>query len=152
MSRKEIEFNGIFYWELEQKDFFQLFPECPKALMFENESGIDFIGTEIVLCLGKKDCLTKNPFISKDGRCFSHAVLLSSRHEKKSRRCTIRELMMWCNKNGGFWIDEFKHVRLDIPNCGADHLTDSIPEFVVSICTWGGEPMEPTAKNMGLPE
>ena len=65
MSRKEIEFNGIFYWELEQKDFFQLFPECPKALMFENESGIDFIGTEIVLCLGKKDCLTKNPFILK---------------------------------------------------------------------------------------
>ena len=152
MSRKEIEFNGIFYWELEQKDFFQLFPECPKALMFENESGIDFIGTEIVLCLGKKDCLTKNPFISKDGRCFSHAVLLSSRHEKKSRRCTNRELMKWCLGFGGFWVDESKHVRLDIPNCRMDHLTDSIPGFVVSICTWDGEPMEPTAKNMGLPE
>jgi hypothetical protein len=33
-----------------------------------------------------------------------------------------------------------------------DHLTDSIPGFVVSVCTWDGEPMEPTAKNMGLKE
>ena len=49
-------------------------------------------------------------------------------------------------------MDDSKHVRLDIPNCRMDHLTDSIPGFVVSICTWDGERLILQADNDYDPE
>ena len=151
MPQKEVEFNGIFYWELEQKDFFQIFFECPKALMFDTENSITFVGTEIILCLGKKECQTNYPFISKDGRCFRHAVLLSSKHEKKSRRATNIEVMKWCSTNG-VWLDEYNQVRNDPLDANLSELKNPCKKCVVKVVKWDGEPMEPTAQNMGLPE
>ena len=145
--RKEVEINGKWYWELEATDQNQAFNPPEPAYMWDNEP------TKIsYLCFVIKKGIGTYPFKTEICNGYAHCALLSSEHEKKSRRCTNKELMKWCLKFGGFWIDDSKHVRLDIPNCRMDHLTDSIPGFVVSICTWDGEPMEPTAQNMGLEE
>ena len=149
MPQKEVEYNGVFYWELEQKDECQVFPEFPKVLAWENENDIAFVGTEIVLCLGKKECSKMRPFISKDGWRFRHAALLSSEHKKESRRCTNFELAKWCAKGNGYFIDRWTNIfhRLDLPQKTKNEICN---DSVVSICTWDGEPMEPTAENMGL--
>ena len=146
--RKEIQIEGKWYWTLEATDQNQVFNPLEECYVWDCEG----INKRIKTIFAIKTKNVVSPFVMACGSVWNHCALLSSEHEKKSRRCTNRELMKWCLKFGGFWLDEFKHVRLDIPNCGADHLTDSIPGFVASICTWDGEPMEPTAKNMGLEE
>ena len=151
MPQKEVEYNGVFYWELEQKDECQVFPEFPKVLAWENENDIAFVGTEIVLCLGKKECSKMRPFISKDGWRFRHAALLSSEHEKKSRRCTAKELSKWVLGGNGFWLDRDGLART-LGDFNYTKPDDECGKIVISICTWDGEPMEPTAQNMGLPE
>ena len=146
---KEVQINGKWYWELEATDQNQAF-NPPEPCYMWAEDILNAVEHRILFILSRAD-YEKN-FVPFTLVGYKHCALLSSEHEKKSRRCTNRELMKWCLKFGGFWIDEFKHVRLDIPNCRTDHLTDSIPGFVISICTWDGEPMEPTAQNMELEE
>ena len=147
--RKEVEIGGKWYWELEATDQNQAF-NPPESCYVWDEDILNAVGHKILLIRSQADY--EKYFVSVTLVGHKHCALLSSEHEKKSRRCTNRELMKWCLGFGGFWVDESKHVRLDIPNCRMDHLTDSIPGFVVSVCTWDGEPMEPTAKNMGLEE
>ncbi len=149
MSQKEVQVDKKWYWELEQKNETQVFIEQPLA--FFSDDNIAYYKGKLICCF-KNGVLGASPFMDDVGNAYAYCALLSSEHEKKSRRGTNKEIMKWCLKFGGFWIDDSKHVRLDIPNCRMDHLTDSIPGFVVSICTWDGEPMEPTAQNMGLPE
>ena len=145
---KEVEIGGKWYWELEATDQNQAFNPPEPAYVWDKNPEI----VVVELCFVKKKGEGSYPFITKNCNYYEHCALLSSEHEKKSRRCTNKELMKWCLKFGGFWMDESKHVRLDIPNCRVDHLTDSIPGFVIFVCTWDGEPMEPTAQNMGLEE
>ena len=145
--RKEVEIGGKWYWEFEATDQNQAFNPPEPAFMWDD--GTQDVA-DIYFVTKKGD--SSHPFKTGRSVSYKHCALLSSEHEKKSRRCTNKELMKWCLKFGGFWMDKSKHVRLDIPNCRMDHLTDSIPGFVVSICTWDGDPMEPTAKNMGLEE
>ena len=145
--RKEVEIGGKWYWVLEATDQNQAFNPPEPALLWDD-------GTQDVadIYFVTKTGESSHPFKTGRSVSYKHCALLSSEHERKSRRCTNKELMKWCFEFGGFWVDDSKHVRLDIPNCRMDHLTDSIPGFVVSICTWDGDPMEPTAKNMGLEE
>jgi len=147
--RKEVEINGKWYWELEAKDVNQVFNPPKPAFMWVEEIR-NAKETELLFIYPENSYDRK--YITTNLVGYQHCALLSSEHEKKSRRCTNKELMKWCLKFGGFWIDDSKHVRLDIPNCRMDHLTDSIPGFVIFVCTWDGDPMEPTAKNMGLEE
>jgi len=157
--RKEVEIGGKWYWEIEATDQNQKFSPPETCYTWDSipDDGLNLAVKRLRFIFSSPE---KFPFVTNrlsegndyDFVGYKHCALLSSEHEKKSRRCTNRELMKWCLGFGGFWVDESKHVRLDIPNCRMDHLTDSIPGFVVSICTWDGEPMEPTAQNMGLPE
>jgi hypothetical protein len=77
--------------------------------------------------------------------------LLSSEHEKKSRRCTAKELSKWVLGGNGFWLDRDGLART-LGDFNYTKPDDECGKIVISICTWDGEPMEPTAQNMGLPE
>ena len=148
---KEFQLNGKWYWELEPKGELQLFSALPEALMWQDQD-FDILASKkiLVFCRGQKKSPTDYPFIAEDGNAYAHAALLSSEHEKKSRRCTTLELAKWCDKNG-FWINaEGNAVTKTSFFYGTRN--DECDGNLISICTWDGEPMEPTAQNMGLEE
>ena len=148
MPQKEIRINGKFYWELNQKDEIQVFMEMPDAF-FWNNNNIPIFGK--IICCCKKGTRAAAPFMDELGNFFSYCVLLSSEHKKESRRCTNREIMQWCASKG-FWMDAYNQIRIDPVRNKRETLNEPCSLSVVSICAWDGEPMEPTAENMGLEE
>lgn len=147
MSKKEVQINGKWFWELEATDKNQAFNPPEPAYMWNyelsnNSKGLCFI-------MGNKNDL-HYPFVSQDIRSYKHCALLSSEHKKESRRCTYLELTKWCSQNG-FWINDSGRVCSNI-SFDYNVKNDICCEAVKSICTWDGEPMEPTAQNMGLEE
>ena len=156
MQKKEIQINGELYFELESQSVIQLFSALPEALMWQDQD-LDLVATgkiatkkNLVFCLGQKKNPSDYPFITDDGTAYAHAALISSWHEKKSRRPTILELVKWCNKNG-FWINKFGRI-CSTPSFDYANRNNICEEAVKFICTWDGKPMEPTAENMGLEE
>ena len=148
MPQKEVQVNKKWYWELEQKNEIQVFMGQPSAF---------FSDDNIAYYLGKLVCCFKNgvsdtrPFINDLGNVYAYCALLSSEHEKKSRRATNIEVMRWCSANG-VWLDEYNQVRNDPLDSKFSELKNPCKECVVKVVKWDGETMEPTAQNMGLPE
>ena len=154
---KEIQINGKWYWKLEPKDEIQLFPALPEALMWQDED-LDIVATKkiatkkiLVFCRGPKESPTDYPFIAEDGNAYAHCALLSSEHERKSRRVSNFELNRWLAKGNGFWIDENGTLKI---KCDGAYTKRNEPcgDGVKYISVWDGEPMDPTAQNMGLEE
>ena len=143
--RKEVQINGKWYWELEATDQNQAFNPPEPAYMWDNEpTKISYLGFVIKKGIGTY------PFKTEICNGYAHCALLSSEHEKKSRRCTTLELAKWCDQNG-FWINA-EGVAVTKTSFFYETRNDECDGNLISICTWDGEPMEPTAKNMGLPE
>ena len=145
--RKEIEINGKWYWKLEATDKNQAFNPPEPCYAWD----CDFAKTKQNLFAIRSKDSNRPSFFTDLGTRWLHCALLSSEHEKKSRRCTAKELSKWVLDGNGFWLDrdglartlgDFNYAKPD-DECG---------KIVISICTWDGEPMEPTAQNMGLPE
>ena len=145
--RKEVEINGRWYWELEATDQNQAFNPPETAYVWDKNPEIGVVE----LCFVKKKGDGSYPFITKNCNYYEHCALLSSEHEKKSRRCTDFELSRWLSKGNGFWIDERGTMKIK-SDTDYDKRNDPSGKGLVSICTWDGDPMEPTAKNMGLEE
>ena len=148
MSQKEVQINGKWYWELEATDQNQAFNPPEPAFMWNSEP-LDN-SKELCFIMGNKNDIYY-PFVSQDLGRYKHCALLSSEHERKSRRCSDFELSRWLSKGNGFWIDERGTMKIK-SDTDYDKRNDPSGKGLVSICTWDGEPMEPTAKNMGLPE
>jgi len=144
--RKEVEIGGKWYWELEATDQNQAFNPPEPAYVWDKNPEIGVVE----LCFVKKKGEGSYPFITKNCNYYEHCALLSSEHEKKSRRCTSRELAKWCDQNG-FWINA-EGVAVTKTSFFYETRNDECDGNLISICTWDGEPMEPTAKNMGLKE
>jgi len=144
--RKEVEIGGKWYWELEATDQNQAFNPPEPAYVWDKNPEIGVVE----LCFVKKKGEGSYPFITKNCNYYEHCALLSSEHEKKSRRCTSRELAKWCDQNG-FWINA-EGVAVTKTSFFYETRNDECDGNLISICTWDGEPMEPTAKNMGLEE
>jgi len=144
--RKEVEINGKWYWELEATDQNQAFNPPEPAFMWDNEPR-----DALELSFVTKKGMSSYPFKTEKCTGYAHCALLSSEHEKKSRRCTVKEISKWILGGNGFWLDQEKCART---SCDFEYekLNSECGKSVVSICAWDGEPMEPTAKNMGLPE
>ena len=147
MSQKEVQINGKWYWELEATDQNQAFNPPELAYVWDENPVIG----AVELCFVKKKGDGSYPFITKNCNYYKHCALLSSEHEKKSRRCSDFELSRWLSKGNGFWIDERGTMKIK-SDTDYDKRNDPSGKGLVSICTWDGEPMEPTAKNMGLEE
>ena len=144
--RKEVEINGKWYWELEATDQNQAFNPPEPAYMWDNEpTKISYLGFVIKKGIGTY------PFKTEICNGYAHCALLSSEHEKKSRRCTDFELNRWLSKGNGFWIDDRGVMKIK-SDTDYDKRNNPSGKGLVSICTWDGEPMEPTAQNMGLEE
>lgn len=143
--RKEVEINGKWYWELEATDQNQAFNPPEPAYMWDD-------GTQDVadIYFVTKKGESSHPFKTGRSVSYKHCALLSSEHEKKSRRCTTLELAKWCNQNG-FWINT-EGVAVTKTSFFYETRNDECDGNLISICTWDGEPMEPTAQNMGLEE
>ena len=146
--RKEIQIEGKWYWELEATDQNQAF-NPPEPCYVWDEDILNAVGHKILLIRSQADY--EKYFVSVTLVGHKHCALLFSEHEKKSRRCTAKELSKWVLGGNGFWLDrdglartlgDFNYAKPD-DECG---------KIVISICTWDGEPMEPTAQNMGLEE
>ncbi len=146
--RKEVKINGKWYWELEQKNELQVFLEQPSAFFSDDNSS--FYQGKLICCLGK-GIAEEPPFVDDNGINYWHCALLFSEHEKKSRRCTDFELARWLAKGNGFWIDSKGKMRIRLDSVYSERNKTSV-DGIASICTWDGEPMEPTAQNMGLEE
>ena len=144
--RKEVEIGGKWYWELEATDQNQAFNPPEPAYVWDKNPEIGVVE----LCFVKKKGEGSYPFITKNCNYYEHCALLSSEHEKKSRRCTTLELAKWCDQNG-FWINA-EGVAVTKTSFFYETRNDECDGNLISICTWDGEPMEPTAKNMGLEE
>ena len=144
--RKEVEIGGKWYWELEATDQNQAFNPTEPAYVWDKNPEIGVVE----LCFVKKKGEGSYPFITKNCNYYEHCALLSSEHEKKSRRCTTLELAKWCDQNG-FWINA-EGFAVTKTSFFYETRNDECDGNLISICTWGGEPMEPTAKNMGLEE
>ena len=145
--RKEVEINGKWYWELEATDQNQAFNPPEPAYVWDKNPEIGVVE----LCFVKKKGEGSYPFITENCNYYAHCALLSSEHKKKSRRCTVLELAKWCASGKGYWINlEGNGKTQFIFSIKAK--SELLEESFKSICTWDGEPMEPTAKNMGLPE
>ena len=144
--RKEIQIEGKWYWELEATDQNQAFNPPEPAYMWDD-------GTQDVadIYFVTKKGESSHPFKTGRSVSYKHCALLSSEHEKKSRRCTDFELSRWLSKGNGFWIDERGTMKIKSDTAYGKR-NDPSGEGLVSICTWDGEPMEPTAQNMGLEE
>jgi len=147
MPQKEVQVNKKWYWELEQKNEIQVFMGQPPA--FFSDDNIAYYRGKLVCCF-KNGVSDTRPFMNDLGNVYAYCALLSSEHEKKSRRATEKELSVWCAKGHGFWTDlrsgnsyTTRQFSNSIEICA---------NYIASICTWDGEPMEPTAQNMGLPE
>ena len=145
--RKEVEIGGKWYWELEATDQNQAFNPPEPAYVWDKNPEIGVVE----LCFVKKKGEGSYPFITKNCNCYEHCALLFSEHEKKSRRCTDFELARWLAKGNGFWIDSKGKMRIRLDSVYSERNKTSV-DGIASICTWDGEPMEPTAKNMGLEE
>jgi hypothetical protein len=145
---KEVQINGKWYFELEPTDKNQAF-NPPESCYVWDEDILNAVGHKILLIRSQADY--EKYFVSVTLVGHKHCALLSSEHEKKSRRCTNFELARWCAKGNGFWIDErgTMKTKCDAPY---DCRNDPSGSGLKSICTWDGEPMEPTAQNMGLEE
>lgn len=148
MSQKEVQINGKWYWELEATDKNQAFNPPEPAYMWSNEPQNNV--AELCFIMENKG-ETSYLFISKNRSYYNHCALLSSEHEKKSRRCTDFELNQWLAKGNGFWIDYQGKMKT---KCEVDYdkRNNIVGDGLVSICTWDCIPMEPTAQNMGLEE
>lgn len=146
--RKEVEINGKWYWELEATDQNQAF-NPPESCYVWDEDILNAVGHKILLIRSQADY--EKYFVSVTLVGHKHCALLSSEHEKKSRRCTDFELSRWLSKGNGFWIDERGTMKIK-SDTDYDKRNDPSGKGLVSICTWDGDPMEPTAKNMGLEE
>jgi len=145
--RKEVEIGGKWYWELEATDQNQAFNPPEPAYVWDKNPEIGVVE----LCFVKKKGEGSYSFITKNCSYYEHCVLLSSEHEKKSRRATNIEIMRWCSTNG-VWLDEYNQVRNDPLDAKLSELKNPCNECVVKVVKWDGETMEPTAKNMGLEE
>ena len=146
--RKEVQINGKWYWELEATDQNQAF-NPPESCYVWDEDILNAVGHKILLIRSQADY--EKYFVSVTLVGHKHCALLSSEHEKKSRRCTDFELSRWLSKGNGFWIDERGTMKIK-SDTDYDKRNDPSGKGLVSICTWDGDPMEPTAKNMGLEE
>ena len=146
--RKEVEIGGKWYWELEATDQNQAF-NPPESCYVWDEDILNAVGHKILLIRSQADY--EKYFVSVTLVGHKHCALLSSEHEKKSRRCTIKEISKWILGGNGFWLDQEKYART---SCDFEYekLNGECGKCVVSVCTWDGEPMEPTAQNMGLEE
>ena len=144
--RKEVQINGKWYWELEATDQNQAFNPPDPAYVWDKNPEI----VVVELCFVKKKGDGSYPFITKNCNYYEHCALLSSEHEKKSRRCTTLELAKWCDQNG-FWINA-EGFAVTKTSFFYETRNDECDGNLISICTWDGKPMEPTAKNMGLEE
>ncbi|MCK9616093.1 MAG: hypothetical protein M0R48_11495 [Candidatus Omnitrophica bacterium] len=146
--RKEVQINGKWYWELEATDKNQAF-NPPESCYVWDEDILNAVGHKILLIRSQADY--EKYFVSVTLVGHKHCALLSSEHEKKSRRVTIKEISKWILGGNGFWLDQEKYART---SCDFEYekLNSECGKSVVSICTWDGEPMEPTAQNMGLEE
>jgi len=148
MPQKEVQVNKKWYWELEQKNEIQVFMGQPPA--FFSDDNIAYYRGKLVCCF-KNGVSDTRPFIDDLGNVYAYCALLSSEHEKKSRRCTAKELSKWVLGGNGFWLDRDGLART-LGDFNYTKPDDECGKIVISICTWDGEPMEPTAQNMGLPE
>ena len=148
MSQKEVQINRKWYWELEQKDEIQVFMGQTNA--FFSDDNISYYEGKLVCCF-KKGVIDESPFMNDWGQNYKFCALQSSKHEKKSRRATNIEVMKWCSTNG-VWLDEYNQVRNDPLDANLSELKNPCKECVVKVVKWDGEPMEPTAQNMGLEE
>ena len=149
--RKEVEIGGKWYWTLEATDQNQAFNPPEPAYMWDDSPKGNAIRKENKLGFVLKNRIGTYPFKTEECTGYAHCALLSSEHEKKSRRCTIKEISKWILGGNGFWLDQEKCART---SCDFEYekLNSECGKSVVSICTWDGEPMEPTAQNMGLEE
>jgi len=145
--RKEVEINGKWYWELEATDVNQVFNPPKPAFMWVVEIR-NAKETELLFIYPENSYDRK--YITTNLVGYQHCALLSSEHEKKSRRCTTLELAKWCDQNG-FWINA-EGVAVTKTSFFYETRNDECDGNLISICTWDGKPMEPTAKNMGLEE
>ena len=145
--RKEVEIGGKWYWELKATDQNQAFNPPEPAYVWDKNTEIEVVE----LCFVKKKEEGSYSFITKNCNYYEHCALLSSEHEKKSRRCTDFELSRWLSKGNGFWIDDRGVMKIK-SDTDYDKRNNPSGKGLISICTWDGEPMEPTAQNMGLPE
>ena len=156
--RKEVQINGKWYWELESTDKNQKFSPPETCYTWDSipDDGLNLEVKRLRFIFSSPE---KFPFVTNrlsegndyDFVSYKHCALLSSEHEKKSRRCTIKEISKWILGGNGFWLDQEKYART---SCDFEYekLNGECGKCVISICTWDGETMEPTAKNMGLPE
>ena len=147
MSQKEVQINGKGYWELEATDQNQVFNPPEDCYVWDCEGINKRIKT--IFAIKTKNLIS--PFVMTCGSVWNYCALLSSEHEKKSRRCSDFELSRWLSKGNGFWIDERGTMKIKSDTAYGKRNNPS-GEGLVSICTWDGEPMEPTAQNMGLEE
>ena len=145
--RKEVEIGGKQYWELEATDQNQAF-NPPESCYVWDEDILNAVGHKILLIRSQADY--EKYFVSVTLVGHKHCALLYSEHEKKSRRCTTLELAKWCDQNG-FWINA-EGVAVTKTSFFYETRNDECDGNLISICTWDGKPMEPTAQNMGLPE
>ena len=145
---KEVEINGKWYWELEATDQNQVFNPPEPCYVWD---GDDYQKRNKNLFAIKAKVNNAPSFFTDVGTRWLYCALLSSEHEKKSRRCTAKELSKWVLEGNGFWLDrdEIAKTLGDFNYAKSD---DECGKIVISICTWDGDPMEPTAKNMGLEE
>ena len=148
--RKEVEIGGKWYWELEATDQNQAFNPPEPAFMWDDSPKGNAIRKENKLGFVLKNRIGTYPFKTEECSGFAHCALLSSEHEKKSRRCTTLELAKWCDQNG-FWINA-EGVAVTKTSFFYETRNDECDGNLISICTWDGKPMEPTAQNMGLEE
>jgi len=145
--RKEVQINGKWYWTLEATDQNQAFNPPEPCYVWD---GDDYQKRNKNLFAIKAKVNNAPSFFTDVGTRWLYCALLSSEHEKKSRRCTTLELAKWCDQNG-FWINA-EGVAVTKTSFFYETRNDECDGNLISICTWDGEPMEPTAKNMGLPE
>ena len=155
--RKEVEINGRWYWELEATDQNQKFSPPETCYTWDSipDDGLNLAVKRLRFIFSSPE---KFPFVTNrlsegsdyDFVGYKHCVLLSSEHEKKSRRCTTLELAKWCDQNG-FWINA-EGFAVTKTSFFYETRNDECDGNLISICTWDGEPMEPTAQNMGLEE
>ena len=155
---KEVEIGGKWYWELEATDQNQKFSPPETCYTWDSipDDGLNLEVKRLRFIFSSPE---KFPFVTNrlsegndyDFVGYKHCALLSSEHEKKSRRCTDFELSRWLSKGNGFWIDDRGVMKIK-SDTDYDKRNNPSGKGLVSICTWDGEPMEPTAQNMGLEE
>ena len=85
--RKEVQIEGKWYWTLEATDQNQAFNPPESALLWDD--GTQDVA-DIYFVTKKGD--SSHPFKTGRSVSYKHCALLSSEHEKKSRRCTTLEL------------------------------------------------------------